>query len=181
MNVVASRVTVCALIVSLSILAGCRRHRIPGPVSSDSVPDLTIPLQNADSIALLSVRLAHGNSLDRGQPVDMVVTIQYTLATRDSAFLKLDLDQFPNRESCVAQAENNGTPAFATPVAKEVPISRGTHTLVIPVAWPGDTENGTTGPTLGAGAVSFRASLRTSHPDYEFLTRRFGTEYCMRF
>jgi len=181
MKVVGSTGSFTVLFISLLALAGCRHTRIPSTVPASGLPESTIPLQNSDSIALLSVKQTHGHGLERGQPAEMTVTIQYTLATRDSAILKLSLDQFPNRESCISPSEGSGASAPLTLAVREVAVSRGTHELMVPVTWPGDTGDGTDGRIFGAGAVSFHASMRTDHPDYEFLIRRFGTEYCMRF
>jgi len=169
------------LIACLAFAAGCHHPRETISVPPGSLASAAVQDQNADSIALVNVRVAHSDSLQRGRAAELIVTLQYTLAARDQAFLKLSLDQFSNRESCVISSDGKRAPAFQMAAEKEVSVVRGTHTLVIPITWPGDTGEGTGGRIFAAGAISFHASLRTDHPDYEFLVRRFGTQYCMRF
>lgn len=181
MKALGAAIRVCVLILSPCLVAGCRHTRVANSVPPGSLAGPAIQNQNADSIALVFVPKSPGESLERGRPVEIIVSLQYTLATRDNAILRLSLDQFSNRESCVPSAESNGSPAFLNPAERVIPVTRGTHKLEIPITWPGDTGDGTNGRIFGSGTLSFHASLGIERPDYEFLTRRFGTEYCMRF
>ncbi len=153
---------------------GChhgRPTRFTPPVPPDSFPVPT------DSIAVVSVNQPGepgGISLKSGNPAVWNVKVQYTLTTVERARLSLSLDQFADRTGCTGSD-------VQTPAVKTVPITRGTHELEIPITWPGDTGAGTNGRVYGAGAVSIRISLSTERPDYQFLTRRFGTEICMQF
>lgn len=159
-------------LLSLCILTGCLCHRTlvnaPDPPQVDSIIRISVD-QGKDSLA-------------RGLPVHMLVRVQYTLATYDTGFLSLTLDQFPNTQSCIPQAgqEVSRIDVPGSP-GNLAPIVRGTHTLEIPVTWPGDTGQGTDGHVMGSGAISFEGSLWSDHPRYRFLTRAFGTQYCVRF
>jgi hypothetical protein len=171
----------CALLILLLAIAGCHHARVMKPANSLAPANSVIPFQNTDSIALVRVKLAQADALKRGKPQEMTVIVQYTLVSRNDAFLRLSLDQFSNRESCVTPEASAGPFALVSLSAREIQMSRGTHTVEIQMTWPGDTGEGTDGHIFGSGAVSFQASMRTRRPNYEFLTRRFGTEYCMRF
>jgi len=169
------------LYLALVVLPGCHHSRVASSAPPVAPASATTPDLLADSIALIQVKQVHGDALQRGSPVDMLVELRYTLAARDRAFLTLSLEQFPIRETCASSLEGGSVAVVLTPVMKEIPIVRGTHALEIPITWPGDTGEGTNGRVFGAGTISFRAAMRIDRPNYQFLTRNFGTEYCVRF
>jgi hypothetical protein len=161
-------------------LAACHHTPVSAPTPVGAPANSPAPFQGADSIAFGGVTLAQRGALARGHANDLVVRVEYTLVSRDHALLRLTLEQFSNPESCVPP-QDAGSSNFITPAQKEIPITRGTHELEIPITWPGDTGQGADGRVFGTGTLSFSAAMRTAQPDYEFLTRRFGTEFCQRF
>lgn len=156
------------------VIVGCH-HR--------SRMQTSIPPAVGDSISLISVVQSHGNKLERGTPVELFVTIQYTLSTREQAVFVLDLDQFSTRETCAIPEEASiGIGQRLTVATQAIPITLGTHTLEVRITWPGGSGQGEKyDRASGAGALSLRASMRTEKPEYSFLTYRFGTQYCMQF
>jgi hypothetical protein len=120
-------------------------------------------------VELVNVRQTDGDVLRAGTPAHFVVRVGYNLESRDEGVLTLSLDQSQKPESCVPDA-NAGS--LKTVVTQRVPISRGTHSVVIAVAWPGSS---------GTGAITLEASLWSKEPSYKFLTRWFGTQFCQRF
>jgi hypothetical protein len=165
----------------LLCLAACHHAPVSAPAPAGAPANRVPPFQGADSIAFGGVTLAQGDALERGHANDLLVHIEYTLVTRDSASLVLALEQFRNPESCALAAKNSAQPALVVPSQAQIAIVRGTHELQVPITWPGDTGKATDGIVFGAGAISFQASMRSDQPDYEFLVRRFGTEFCERF
>ena len=166
----------CAVFVVLTAIglgSGCKR----GPVAHPVAPELT-----GDSIQLITVRQVDGKTLQRGKPIRLIVRVAYGLTSRETAILALGLDQFPDRTSCVSpkgDLDNGG--AVATVAETRIPIQRGSHVVEVPIAWPGDTGVETQGKIFSQGTISLHASMWSDRPEYKFLIRWFGTEYCERF
>lgn len=97
------------------------------------------------------------------QPAVITARLRCTLTTRDRAVLIVRLLHFADRESCI-----HDRPRVID--EKRLSITRGTHLAEESLAWSGDRD----------GAVSLEAVLQTEDPQYVFLTRRFGTEYCLQ-
>lgn len=144
------------------------------------------PLKNAvalppsvDSISLLSVDGPH--TLASGKPVRFVVRLTYTLNSYDKASLSLRLQEFSNPESCIGfndeVSDRNNADSTA---AIRIPIFRGTRELEIPITWSGSDAN-PNDYLRKQGALSLQSSMWLDHPNYRFLTRSFGTEFCQRF
>jgi len=160
----------CLLLPLLGVF-GCNLPRL-GRTTPPLAPDLDSAAP-ADSIKLISVHQPPG-SLRPGHPTDLIIRIQYTLSSVDRAELVVRLDQFPDRYSCTG---SDGV----TLLEKNMPMSLGSHVVELLVTWPGDTGAGSNGRAFGTGAISISASMGTEKPKYEFLTRKFGTQYCMQF
>jgi hypothetical protein len=122
-----------------------------------------------DSVELVNVRQTDGDVLKAGTPAHFVVRIGYNLESRNEGVLTLSLDQSQRPESCVPDA-NAGW--LKTVMTERVAISRGMHTVEIPVVWNGSG---------GTGAITLEASLWSKEPSYKVLTRWFGTQFCQRF
>jgi hypothetical protein len=167
-----------ALFLALVALLGCHHVRISGA----ALPPAATAAAQEDSITLISVRQVPETALQHGKSTQLIATIRYTLSMIDHAHLTVNLDQFSSHDTCTSSDEDAANRAvIQLPPEKAIPIMQGTHTVEIHITWPGDTGEGTNGRTFGAGAISLRASMGTDHPNYEFLTRRFGTQYCMQF
>jgi hypothetical protein len=159
------------MVFLLLVLVGCH----PRPKVKTAIPPTM-----GDSIALVSVEQSRGNRLERGKPADLLVTLKYTLATRDRAVLVLELDQFSTNQTCTISEPANTQEGEREIVGTQVtPIESGTRTLQLRITWPGGQP--TNGKPFQSGALSFQASMRTDQPEYSFLTYRFGTQYCMQF
>jgi hypothetical protein len=152
------------------LLAACH------PISK--MPPSIVPT-TGDSVALVSVVQNSGDRLERNIPTELLVTLQYTLSTRERALLRLDLDQFSTKDTCTSLRHAGIRSGQRQTVATQTaPITFGTHTLQMRITWPGGkTENG----APESGAVSLEVSMRSEQPAYNFLTYRFGTQYCMQF
>jgi hypothetical protein len=84
--------------------------------------------------------------------------------------------------SCVEAKTSDGKDNTFT-LVDEVSASayRGRHVVVLAAVWPG-TSSVTRGPgAVNTGLLSLRASLSLQDPRYDFVTHRFGTEFCQRF
>lgn len=163
------RIVMLCLLVPLG---GCHCVRVPPPPMQQVLP--------SDHIRLVSVEKQTKEGFERGKPVSFIVRLEYTLSSYDKGLISIAVDQFPNRNSCISSETRPFDKIDARPEST-VPISRGTKTIEIPVTWPGDTGKGTSGGILGTGAISIEGSLWSEPLNHRFLTRYFGTEYCMRF
>jgi hypothetical protein len=158
-------------LVVLLVGVGCHsRRQLRPPMLSPT---------SGDSVALVSVAQSKGERLEKDVPTELLVTLQYTLSSRDRALLVLDLDQFSNNETCTNSrdlgAQTNRRETVAT---QAIQIASGTHTVQVRVTWPGGKSESN---SVRSGAVSFQASMLSEDPGYSFLTYRFGTQYCMQF
>jgi hypothetical protein len=164
---------VFVMLSAIGVGSGCKRVSVAHPVA----PELT-----GDSIQLITVQQVGGQTLLRGKPKRLIVRVAYSLTSRETAILALGLDQFPDSTSCVppkGDVNNGGT--VATVAEGHIPIQRGSHVVEVPIEWPGDTGVGTQGKIFSQGTVSLHASMWSDKPEYKFLTKWFGTEYCERF
>ena len=94
--------------------------------------------------------------------------------------MSLSLDEFSDPDSCIRQNAARRTIDIHPQGTARLPISRGTHVVEIPISWPNDIADGK-GESTKRGTISFQSSMWTDHPEYRFLTRSFGTQYCERF
>ena len=174
MKVKAKTIHAVSVLFVSALLIGCLRSHPPTPTPA--------PPPLGDSIVFISVNQLDGATLEPGKPAHLLIRLEYTLASYDSASLSLNLDQFSDPESCIPRTGE----AFATinvspGGAARIPISRGTHLVELPVTWPGDTGESLAGRVFGEGAVSFQSSMWVDGLNYRFLTQSFGNRYCVRF
>jgi len=164
---------VFVMLTAVGLGSGCKRASVARPVA----PELT-----GETIQLIAVRQVEGQTLQRGKPVPLIVRVAYSFSSHETAILALNLDQFPDRTSCVPPigGANNGT-TVATVAESRIPIQRGSHMVEVPIVWPGDTGVETQGKIFNGGTISLHASIWSDNPEYRFLTKWFGTEYCERF
>jgi hypothetical protein len=166
----------CAVFVMLTAIglgSGCKRVSVAHPVA----PELT-----GDSIQLITVRQVDGQTLQRGKPMRLIVHVAYGLTSRETAILSLGVDQFSDVTSCIppkGDVDNGDTVATVSEV--RIPIHRGSHMDEVPIVWPGDTGVGAQGKIFNRGTISLHASMWSDKPEYKFLMKWFGTEYCERF
>lgn len=164
---------VFVILVAMGMGSGCKRVSVVQSV----VPELT-----GDSIQIVTMQPVDGETLQRGKPIRLIVRVAYSLTSRETAILSLGLDQFPDKTSCVpseGDLDHGGT--VATVAEARVPIQRGSYVVEVPIVWPGDTGVGAQGKIFNQGTISLHASMWTDNPEYKFLTKWFGTEYCDRF
>jgi hypothetical protein len=162
----------CAVFVMLTAIglgSGCKRVSVAHPVA----PEL-----NGDSIELITVRQVDGETLERGKPIRLIVHVAYGLTSRETAIIAVGLDQFSDRTSCIPP---NGGDTVATVAEVRIPIQRGSHMIEVPIVWPGDTGVGAQGKIFNQGTISLHVSMWSDKPEYKFLMKWFGTEYCERF
>ena len=131
----------------------------------------SVPVMNGDVIRLLSFDEIGAPSLTPGKQARFSVRVQYTLTTYDRAVLSIDLIQFANRDSCATDAGQIVQSAHFA-----VQIERGSHEIETTMTWPGDQVH-----SPQTGAVSVQTSMGLAQPAYQFLTRLYGTQYCLRF
>ena len=155
------------VMLCLSVL-GCR-HK-PNPVQC---PIFVEP----DSLVLRSVRSVENPTYLRGKPTALVATIQYTLVSRDNALLETNLNQFRSASTCSRDLRG----MIRLMPGSQIPITRGTHVVEIPLVWPGDTGEETDGQVFGSGSLSIESSIVLDQLNYNLLTTRFGLAYCMQF
>ncbi len=166
------RVSPWFLILALILISGCvHRH---APMYSAGIPRF-------DSIALISVDQLNGNEVKWGTPAHFKVRLEYSLFTYDEALLSFRIDQFPNPNSCVPSTDEPYSANIPVTPATSIRIYRGMHALEFPISWPGDKRDGANKRVSEVGAISFKASMSTTNPHYQFLTRSFGTQFCVRF
>ena len=79
------------------------------------------------------------------------------------------------------QGDIDNGDTVATVAEVRIPIQRGSHMDEVPIVWPGNTGVGAQGKIFSQGTVSLHASMWSDKPEYKFLTKWFGTEYCERF
>jgi hypothetical protein len=164
---------VFVMLTAIGLGSGCKRVSVAHPVA----PELT-----GDSIELITMRQVDGQALERGKPIRLIVHVAYGLTSRETAILALGLDQFSDRTSCIppkGDVDNSNT--VATVAEVRIPIQRGTHMIDVPIVWPGDTGVGAQGKIFNQGTISLHASMWSDKPEYKFLMKWFGTEYCERF
>jgi hypothetical protein len=167
------KLSAVAVLGLLLLACGCKYKRSAPPLA----PTLT-----GDSLELIAVKQLDDSTLLSGKPSNFLVRMRYSLESRDSAVLTLIMDQFRNPSSCVFAGYGEDTTApIALTSADHIVLSRGTHELEIPATWPGGLTSENKQQVLGKGAISFHASLSTEHPQYRFMTRWFGTEFCQEF
>ena len=110
----------------------------------------TAPMPNGyDQIKFISARTESGYTVERGKPVPMVVTLAYTLASRDKAILSLSSAQFRDAYHCAGGGE------LVDAVEREV--QKGSGTITIHIVWSGDTGEHSKGRIFGRGSLSFMA------------------------
>jgi hypothetical protein len=161
------------MLTVMGLAPGCRRASVARPAA----PELT-----GDSIQLIAVRQEEGQSLQSGRPVHLIAHLAYGLSSRKTAILILGLDQFPDKTSCVpSKGDVDIGSAISTVAEVRIPIQQGSHVVDVPIAWPGDNGVGTQGKIFSQGTISLHASMWSEKPEYKFLTKWFGTEYCERF
>lgn len=157
----------------LMALAGCLRNRVSARIVPPSIDD---------SIGLVYVRHLDGPTFEVGKPAHLLVRLEYTLDLYDSARLSLSLEQFSsNPNTCSAAGELVKTIPVHISSEDAIPIFRGTHTVEIPVTWSGNPGAGSDGRPIKTGVITFQSSMVTDVSHYKFLTRSFGSEYCVRF
>jgi len=165
------RVSHWFLILALLLVSGCvHRH---APMYSAGTPRF-------DSIALISVDQLNGNAVKLGTPAQFKVRLEYSLFTYDEALLSFRIDQFANANSCVPSTDEAYSANIPVTPATTIRIYRGTHALEFPISWLGHKRDGANKSAPEVGAISFKASMSTTNPYYQFLTRSFGTQFCMR-
>jgi len=159
--------------LAVVLTSGCAHRHVGMPLAG---------IPRFDSIALISVDQLNGNVLSWGTPAHFKVRLEYSLLTYEEALLSFRIDQFSNPDSCVPTTdEPNRTNIRITPATTAMRIYRGTHTLEFPISWQGDKREAPNARISENGAISFQASMSTTNPRYQFLTRSFGTQFCMRF
>jgi hypothetical protein len=133
-----------------------------------------------DQIKLISVRTESGYPVERGKPVPMVVTLAYTLASRDKAILSLSSAQFYDADHCVK--------AGYLIDAVEREVQKGSGTIAIHIIWSGDTGEHSKGRIFGHGWLSFMAMFWENNDTGDGPNRgeRFGLfslyqDYCAAF
>lgn len=165
--------TLVALFMAV-VLGSCFRSRAPIRAQ--------LPLPPGDSIVLIAVTPAVGPYLQQSKPTELLVRLEYTLNSHEKAFLSLSLDESSNPESCVPEAGYSiRTIELRSRQGVRTPISRGTHFVDIPVAWPVDAQSGPSNSIIQEGAITFHSSMWFDQLNYKFLTTSFGTQYCQRF
>jgi hypothetical protein len=164
---------VFVILVAIGLGSGCKRVSVVQPVA----PELT-----GDSIQIVTMRPVDAETLQRGKPIRLIVRVAYSLTSRETATLAIGLDQFSDKTTCVPPKGDADNGAIVVTVAEaRVPIQRGSHVVEVPIVWPGDTGAGTQGKIFNQGTISLHASMWSDQPEYKFLTKWFGTDYCERF
>ena len=165
------------LAANFATLAGCVH---PANKSTLGLPGPPVP--PGDTIELISVSQSDGTSLYRTRPSHLFVHIAYDLESRSNATLFVGFEEFPSMSSCVEAKTSDGKDNTLT-LVDEVSVSahRGRHVVVLSAVWPGTTSVAPGPEAVNAGLLSLRASLSLQDPRYDFVTHRFGTEFCQRF
>jgi hypothetical protein len=139
------------------------------------------PALRGDTIQLVSVETVNGGPVRRGQPVPMVVSIRYTLASHDDAVLSISTAQFRDPKHCAGREE--------LVTASEMVVNRGSGVVSIPITWPGDTGEQSKGHVYGSGSLSFMGMFWVNYNGHTMpdpASSRFGTfafyhDYCAAF
>jgi hypothetical protein len=176
---------VIAQMLVICCLTGCiHRHQAPLaaclPFGANERSEVTPPLPapSGDAIDGIQVRQLDGDSLTQGENAKFAVRVWYTLGTADEALLSLNLNQFQNHLSCVSEKDLVGSVPAKAGADSLVKIDHGKHAIDFLVTLKAGEVNGA---IVKNGAVSFESSMWRAKPRYKFLTRRFGTDFCLQF
>jgi hypothetical protein len=123
----------------------------PGKGQTTTATPAALASPPVDSIQFVSVKTKHDVPIARGKPIDMEVTVRYTLVSQKSAKLSLSTAQFPHSQHCT------GSSSLVT--AQEIVVHRGSKTVTIPITWPGDSGEKSKGRVQGSGWLSFTGML----------------------
>ena len=156
------------LIVLFLPMLGCRHKQMVAKCPTIMEPD---------SVSFRSAHAVSNPSFQRGQQTKIMVTLQYTLTSQDSALLEINLDQFPSVSTCSKDVVG----MIRLLPTSRVRIERGSHVIQVPLNWPGDTGEGAGGTISGKGTLSIEGSLIAEQLNYNLLTTRFGLQYCQQF
>jgi hypothetical protein len=170
---------VCVVMV-LWCLVGCvnRCQLTAAPERGGNASGAMAPTVQSDAIDSIQVRHINGAELQYGKDAQFTVRVRYTLSSSDQALLSLNLDQFHNPLSCISSQDVVGTMQAKSGEDYLAKISGGKHSIDFVVTWKG----GLLGRAdVKSGAISFSSSMWREKPRYEFLTKRFGTDYCLQF
>lgn len=151
-----------------------------GKAQTTPVTPTTTVSQPVDSIQFVSVKTKHDVPIQRGKPIDMKVTVHYTLVSQKSAKLSISTAQYRDPH-CTGNGE--------LVTAQEMVVHRGSKTVTIPITWPGDTGMKSKGRVYGSGALSFTAILWNDNgggflpttPREQYGVYPFSNDYCAAF
>jgi hypothetical protein len=140
----------------------------------------TAASQPVDSVEFISVKTKDDVPIQRGKPIDMKVTVHYTLVSVKSAKLSIGLAEFRD-----AHCKASGS----TPTSAEMVIHKGSKTATFSLTWPGDTGMKSKGRVMGSGSLSFTAILWNDNgggflpttPREQYGVYPFAKDYCAAF
>lgn len=178
-------VLVLASMLVFCCLIGCiHRHQnplapgLPSDTNEGNEAAPPIPNLTGDAIDGIQVKQLNGAGLKQGEDAQFSVRVWYTLNTSDQALLSLNLDQFRNPLSCASEQDFVSSVHAKAGLDSLAVISRGKHAVDFLVGFKAGAVNGA---VVKNGAVSFESSMWKANPRYKFLTRWFGTDFCLQF
>jgi len=133
-------------VVTLSFVAA-GKAQTTGATPTTPAPPASQPV---DSVQFVSVKTKNDAPIQRGKPMDMKVTVHYTLVSQKSAKLSIGTAQYRD-----PHCKGNGD----TPTSAERVVHRGSKTVTFSLTWPGDTGMKSKGRVYSSGALSFTAIL----------------------
>jgi len=136
--------------------------------------------QAVDSVEFVSVKTKNDAPIQRGKPIDMKVTVHYTLVSVKSAKLSIGAAEFHDPHCKVSGS---------TPTSAEMVIHKGSKTETFSLTWPGDTGMKSKGRVMGSGSLSFTAILWNDNgggflpttPRVQYGVYPFSNDYCATF
>jgi hypothetical protein len=140
----------------------------------------TAASEPVDSVEFVSVKTKNDEPIQRGKPIELQVTVHYTLVSQKSAKLSVGIAQFHDPHCTV----NGGTPTSSEKV-----IHKGSKTATFSLTWPGDTGMKSKGLVMGSGSLSFTAILWNDNgggflpttPRERYGVYPFSKDYCAAF